>query len=386
LLLAGLSLPPSPAAAQGPCEFRLGFKAIADRVPGVVGTCLEDEHFNPANGDSLQQTNRGLLVWRKEDNFTAFTDGYRSWVNGPFGLQQRLNAERFPWEGGQPAPASPSAPAAAAGAQGCVVSEAAVTFEREEVGPDGGRVYRGTAGNPCHQPIHMTIDLVERGAGPEAAPLADAPTAFVRDLAPGASSSVTIRAPAAIGRASYSWRVAHVAGDERNDPCVDVGADRCLRVDPWLVSAVQALSSLEEGRWLLRGAARGGVRVRRERTPANVLGYYQPSTRTLVVDARLDQSSSWVRATVLAHELRHAIDDVQGTLGASQSSCYEDEEGAFRTQSRVWGAFWGGQLPPQTDRLHSELNAITLAAANDPAGLAASLASAYHEQCGRYAH
>src|SRR5439155_10452091 len=39
-----------------------------------------------------------LLVWRKADNFTAFTDGYRTWVQGPFGLQKRLNTERFAWE------------------------------------------------------------------------------------------------------------------------------------------------------------------------------------------------------------------------------------------------------------------------------------------------
>jgi hypothetical protein len=39
-----------------------------------------------------------LLVWRKADNWTAFTDGYRTWLNGPQGLQQRLNTELFPWE------------------------------------------------------------------------------------------------------------------------------------------------------------------------------------------------------------------------------------------------------------------------------------------------
>ena len=161
LLLAGLSPRPSYAAAEGPCEFRLGFKVIADRIPAVVGSCVTDEHFNAANGDSLQQTSHGLLVWRKDDNFTAFTDGHRSWVSGPFGLQQRLNVERFPWEGAQTAPASPSArpaapgpsarPAAPAGGS-CVVSEAAVTFEREEVGASGERVYHGTARNPCRRP------------------------------------------------------------------------------------------------------------------------------------------------------------------------------------------------------------------------------------------
>jgi len=26
-----------------------------------------------------------VLVWRKADNRTAFTDGYRTWINGPRG-------------------------------------------------------------------------------------------------------------------------------------------------------------------------------------------------------------------------------------------------------------------------------------------------------------
>ena len=80
------------------CHFVLGFKAIRDLIgDGIVGTCLENEQYS-ANGDSVQQTTGGLLVWRKADNWTAFTDGYRTWVNGPYGLQQRLNSERFAWE------------------------------------------------------------------------------------------------------------------------------------------------------------------------------------------------------------------------------------------------------------------------------------------------
>jgi hypothetical protein len=99
-----LLLLPTSASAQQPCGFALGFKAIADQIPGMVGQCLEDEHFNIANGNAEQRTtahhgNGGLLVWRKADNWTAYTDGYWSWVNGPYGLQKRLNAERFPWEG-----------------------------------------------------------------------------------------------------------------------------------------------------------------------------------------------------------------------------------------------------------------------------------------------
>ncbi|MFN8523845.1 MAG: neutral zinc metallopeptidase [Chloroflexota bacterium] len=97
-ILASLGL---PRGAEAACEFRLGFRSLRDQIPERVGQCLENEHFNTQNGDSLQRTTGGLLVWRKVDNWTAFTDGARTWINGPFGLQSRLNSERFSWE--QPA-------------------------------------------------------------------------------------------------------------------------------------------------------------------------------------------------------------------------------------------------------------------------------------------
>ena len=105
-----------PVWAQTPaCRFVLGFAALRDLVGAEkVGACLEDEHFNPANGNAEQRTSGGLLVWRKIDNFTAFTDGATSWINGPNGLQSRPNGERFAWErdpvspSGAPASAPPS--------------------------------------------------------------------------------------------------------------------------------------------------------------------------------------------------------------------------------------------------------------------------------------
>ena len=99
-----------PVYASNPtCSFILGFatlKALIDEAEGPekVGDCLEDQRFNPENGDALQQTTGGLLVWRKADNWTAFTDGYRTWINGPNGLEARLNTEQFDWEMAQPTP------------------------------------------------------------------------------------------------------------------------------------------------------------------------------------------------------------------------------------------------------------------------------------------
>ena len=95
--LALFFLLPMPTIAAE-CQFVLGFATLRDLIGHeIVGECLEDQRY-AANGNSEQQTTGGLLVWRKADNLTAFTDGYRTWINGPNGLEQRLNTERLPWE------------------------------------------------------------------------------------------------------------------------------------------------------------------------------------------------------------------------------------------------------------------------------------------------
>jgi hypothetical protein len=104
ILILAISLAFSiPSAAAEECHFVLGFKALHDAIPDMVGNCTGAEHYNLVNGDSLQTTTAwhgkgGLLVWRKSDNWTAFTDGSNAWVSGPFGIRKRGNDERFPWE------------------------------------------------------------------------------------------------------------------------------------------------------------------------------------------------------------------------------------------------------------------------------------------------
>ena len=121
LVLLG-SLTPTSVQAQRGCRFALGFEALHDLIPDRVGDCTDDESHNPANGDGLQHTTAwhgkgGLLVWRKADNWTAYTDGYWTWVNGPFGVLRRLNTgPLFAWEA--PAAAQASAPPAVAGPAG----------------------------------------------------------------------------------------------------------------------------------------------------------------------------------------------------------------------------------------------------------------------------
>jgi len=98
-LAAGLLLPASVSAqaAGGNCQFVLGFQTLHDLDPADIGDCTDNQAFAP-NGDAQQHTTKGLMAWRKADNWTAFTNGYQTWISGPAGLEARLNTQRFSWE------------------------------------------------------------------------------------------------------------------------------------------------------------------------------------------------------------------------------------------------------------------------------------------------
>lgn len=89
--------------AQAAPEFKLGFKTLAELIPEVVGQPVEPEQTSQEG--ATQRTTTGLMVWLRAQNVTSFTDGSRTWINGPFGLQSRGNDERFEWETAIPTPA-----------------------------------------------------------------------------------------------------------------------------------------------------------------------------------------------------------------------------------------------------------------------------------------
>src|SRR5206468_7050947 len=82
---------PAPQPPPGGCSFQLGFKDLHDLIPDVVGDCTEGEHPDPATGNTVQATSTGLLVYRKDRGWTDFTNGERTWINGPCGLRDRPN-------------------------------------------------------------------------------------------------------------------------------------------------------------------------------------------------------------------------------------------------------------------------------------------------------
>lgn len=100
--IGGVTRPFAPVqgdvlAYTPPCRYLLGFAQLHAMAADAVGECTDDQSSG-ANGDALQHSTKGVLVWRKADNWTAFTDGFHTWIDGPDGLQERLNSRRFPWE------------------------------------------------------------------------------------------------------------------------------------------------------------------------------------------------------------------------------------------------------------------------------------------------
>ena len=93
-------------AGRVPVRARLRGDRASRSAPTRSAPAPRTSTTTPPTATRCRRPSGGLLVWRKADNLTAFTDGYWTWVNGPRGLQRRLNSERFDWEGGG-APAAP---------------------------------------------------------------------------------------------------------------------------------------------------------------------------------------------------------------------------------------------------------------------------------------
>jgi hypothetical protein len=172
LLLSLLIGNPRPIHAQAGCTFTLGFKALRDLIPGVVGECLENEHFEAATGNAQQATSGGLLVWRKADNWTAFTNGATTWLNGPTGLVSRLNdGPKFAWEAAQ------TAAALGGPAQGGPPGLRQIALQVGELQPTGFTLRKmetkplGDPGNPYGEVLEIQYGRFGGGTGSFAGPL-----------------------------------------------------------------------------------------------------------------------------------------------------------------------------------------------------------------------
>jgi hypothetical protein len=165
-----------PVQATPSCGFAFGFASLQELIPQQVGECVDDATYAPSTGDALQHTTGGLLVWRKADNWTAFTDGFHTWINGPLGVQERLNTERFDWEA---AAGNPPMQNASTGIEGEVTLQ-----------PNAPTCLPGTT---CSRPLAATV-VVQDAAGRAVAQfMSGADGRFHVDLQPGTYTLVPQR-------------------------------------------------------------------------------------------------------------------------------------------------------------------------------------------------
>jgi hypothetical protein len=92
-------------AATGYCQkgqqptFELGVARLKQQLGDTMGTPVECEHPVSANGDTIQQTTTGLVIYRAATNTVIFTDGWRHWALTSRGMVSWEGTEADPPRG-----------------------------------------------------------------------------------------------------------------------------------------------------------------------------------------------------------------------------------------------------------------------------------------------
>ena len=385
-----IALFPTTASAAD-CEFVHGFATLRNLIGHeIVGECLENEHYN-AIGDSNQQTTGGLLAWRKVDNWTAFTDGYRTWINGPNGLEQRLNTERFEWEQDPPAPAPEPTP---------VPTSAPVAVEC----PDGDTVrglvseslqisgMRGDLLKKWMYQLSVGIDSVEwacawfyyLGYGPDNKWVFV--NSYVTDQAYRTDVWCTIyphlsnlnrqelhsflQSFQLATAASFSFDRCQVTASVQPTPRPQPTPTPTPRptpaptqyIDPALAGVIRALQNPEYGK-VLHQALRESNVVHVGYKDLAYLGYsiasFKPTLEgdQIFLGDSVRNESVDAKAAMLAHEIYHAWFWATGRHVRSVEGCYEEEIQATRAHAKWWYERFGESGKPRPSGEERKFNA-----------------------------
>ena len=331
-LAAGI--PTSVAASNycGPGEtpgFRFGFAHLKSLLGPTMGEPLECERANAENGDTLQQTTKGLSFYRKATNTPTFTDGWNHWRWTADGLVYWTGDSVDPPGTATPAEAPEGSPAG-----GSTESRIAFTSDRS------GRSEIWTADVSGGSLVQLTF---EGGSSPSWAGGADVDTA----------TSGPAEAPPTIG-----FDAALAVRNTRRSQVPGMGE---------VVDTLQGMTS----------------RIVSGKLPANVFGAYSTSSRQITISSTLATESAEVIAMVLVHEKQHALDHNLGWLGADSLSCYDSEIRAFDVQILLWQTMWGfggkGGALTSAEQTFNTMLAIKRAS---PLTYIAQIIELYGEQCG----
>ena len=119
--------------------------------------------------------------------------------------------------------------------------------------------------------------------------------------------------------------------------------------------------------------------------PRGVYGRYVPSLNVVQVSGVLQNESTDLAASFLAHELTHLTDDLDGKLGnMSGDACYAAETRAFVNEANFWQMVNGPQGKAQPDGLELQENTKMFAFVGNAgfADLVLRTTASYIKQCG----
>jgi hypothetical protein len=119
--------------------------------------------------------------------------------------------------------------------------------------------------------------------------------------------------------------------------------------------------------------------------PPHVYGQYVPSLNVVRLSFVLQDESTELATSYLAHELTHLTDDLNGKLGnMTGDACYAAETRAFVNEANFWEMVNGPQGKTTTDPLEREENAKMFAFVGNSgfADLVLRTTQSYISQCG----
>lgn len=402
---------PTPPRVHGvDCEFRFGFKELYDLIPATVGQCLENEEYN-VSGDSFQRTTNGLLVWRKADNRTTFTDGSWTWIHGPDGLEKKRNSDRFVWDPPDPLLAQVletlrTTPTGERVYTLFMQSGATAQFEPSEnfvsrYFPFRNLIvineqYRNESPEAlAHTLIWPVVGLhngaeraqswsecMERVIDQETAQaqwwrelFGEGGKSYPTDLERWANHEVTLL----VNESLRHWVQ---LSPHFREQCARYGAPP-QRIDPTLAKAYR--TALMGGESALGKAAAAMVFAAETDVvfgPSDGWdGRYSPIRNRIEVNEELRDASADVLAAVLIHETLHVAQYQERSGRRSPAECVEDEIEAFAAEAQWWAEQHGDDGKEEQSEAERHLNGLLLAWQLGMLEAFVLLSDNYQEQC-----
>ncbi|MCC6179336.1 MAG: hypothetical protein IT305_28855 [Chloroflexi bacterium] len=326
------------------------FAELALRVGRTIGEPTECAYQEAGTGDLVQQTTTGRVYVRSSTGAPSYTDGAQHVALTPAGLAVWTGPETDPPESAVIRPLGTVAVAPPPGAR---------------------RVQDNRTQLPGFGPAEFVHAVIEEP--------------------PSGTGWPCLQANPACGREPW-WAQRNQLSDSHRVQFRYLGPG--LVADYRFAEAVALLWQWPEGRQLVQQAANHGVEmVVTGDLPDTVYAAYQPSTRRLLLRSPFAAVPTWLQATVMAHELRHAFDHRSAKpVSSSSAACFGTEHAAFRTELRLarWLSDRFGGLPtPEQARsrlnddamgLYEEL--LMTAQANDEGKLDPAINATYDGQCG----